>query len=585
MPFITGPQVRPFARTSQQPIELLESISSADLALSVPFVRITEIDPVTRAPIPGRRPIMFDLIEPPQFGASVGAGLIERPLVSLQSVSISTQQNYGFSFFSNVEIAFTIHRPAAVFSSDVGTSWRSLLREGTSHVLEYGWIGSSKNQLFNGEGFNDISSGLVVPSIKFMLINVVKYKFSIAANGEMNFIVEAIENSELGLRNAKLGDVITRQQASVRQQSEAGKTPMTDLPDQERDREITKALAAALDSIPKEKIQGYGEFYRFGDIADRLLAPLIEKAASMMGYAGTNLYIGNFNKAAGFTSDAYGAIDVADRSIAEFLVPVKQLKNELGNKYRTGKTVTFFNFISFVVNMMNGNPWRTPSPDKLRVPPVVNIKTFTQTERDGKLSFNMVILDQHEGSHPFDRQDVLALSDQSREKVLQRVRDKYVPIVQYGHAFSFIKDSTFNVIIDELMRSIFIERTFEERKARVERVSKPDPDGRKGQSKPEEFVPLSTIEGEIEMLGNFVFENFATIWIDFFGIGQMSGTFNVRNRRDSLAPGIFTTTISVISDGADPLNTRKRLSDAELAELEKRRKDQELRAAKKDKSR
>lgn len=578
--FITGSHVKPFSKLSQDPITLLESISSAELALCVPYVKLWQIDPITRQQV--GESISMTLVKPPTFGSSVK--FLERPSVSLESVTISTKQNYGISFFSNVTLTFVVHNPDVVFNSQ-NNPWRSLLIEGNSHILEYGWTGNTKNDLFNGIGYFDKISGLVVPSIKFMLINVVKYTFSIEPNGEMKFNIEAIENSELGLRGVQLGETSdSPSEATVNsERSKEARLQKKDFPNQEADKKKRETLSSILNSLNKKQIPQFGNYYKFIDIANGVLANRIETVCKKMGYSSVSLFIGNFNSQAGFTSDAYGKEEMSSRSIGDFLIPVKQLNALLGRLHKTGQSITFHNFISSIVNLINGTPWRESIDAKTRVVPNVTIKTYTKKEQDGTLRFVYHILDANDGTHPFDGSDFLDSNDQSRERVLQKVKDKNVPIVRFAHAKSYIESSTFQNIADEMMRPIFIEKQFPDRKTRVQVTDAPDVANRAGQSRAEAIVPLSVAEAELEMIGNFVFDNFAILWLDIFNIGQLSGTYIVKDKTDTITPGSFKTRVSLISEGNDPLNTRKRLSSDDLKKIEEAKLKQKRSAGKKKK--
>ena len=113
-------------RSSQKTIEQLESLSAVDIAMAIPYLKITRIDPETRKPSADVPPLNVFLQKPPEFGmAMVGKGRFsERPPASLESFSVATKQNYGHIIEQHVEMKIIAHRPSAVFESD-DSMWAS----------------------------------------------------------------------------------------------------------------------------------------------------------------------------------------------------------------------------------------------------------------------------------------------------------------------------------------------------------------------------------------------------------------------------------------------------------------------------
>lgn len=566
--FVHGPNVASFVRLSEQPVRLLESVTSAELALSVPYVRITQLDPATKAPLEGVRPLSFELVEPPRFGAPAG-GRRERPVVSLEQVTTRTNQSYGTIFFVDYEIDFVVHRPEEVFSDGAGTTWRALLQEGTSHMIEYGWTShaGSRNDLFNGVGYHDPGTGLVVPSIKTELLVTNRYTFSIGNDGEMRFKLHALSGGELAFRNVRLGDAVG-----------IALDRDTDLGREERDEELERRLTAALEHIPPRK----SDYVSFLDVMDTLVVPAVEGGCRQMGYGNVEFLMGNFNARAGQTTEALGSVMLSGRSIGEFLIPLKTLKKDIGNLKRGGSALTLFNFLNSVMNQLNGGDrWRARA-GALEPPRFPNVQVATSTFKmpDGRLGLRVLVIDANEGIEAFHPDDVLLPDEQTRERVLDIARERGVPVVSFGAANAFVSETSFDVTLDELMRSVFIDESLKERKTRAQVTKQSEHSSRRGAPAPEELLPLSVLQGEMTMLGNFVFEMFGPVWLDFFGAPQMSGLFKVREKSDVISPGTFKSTVSVVSEGLDPLNTRKRLS-AEGLRAEADRKRGLVEAAKK----
>jgi hypothetical protein len=162
---------RPVRGMSGKPFDMLESMTSVDLALCVPYIRIFELDRQTKKEKEGVRPFMLDLVEQPRFGEP--SPFSERPLVSLENITMKAEMAGGLLNYTTYTIAFVVHRPEEVFRGGPDqTVWRSVLREGAYIMLEYGWRGgSAENTLFSGDGYFDRETGVVVPSVKQALID------------------------------------------------------------------------------------------------------------------------------------------------------------------------------------------------------------------------------------------------------------------------------------------------------------------------------------------------------------------------------------------------------------------------------
>ena len=82
---------------------------------------------------------------------------------------------------------------------------------------------------------------------------------------------------------------------------------------------------------------------------------------------------------------------------------------------------------------------------------------------------------------------------------------------------------------------------------------------KKGSPPPEQLIYSSAIQGDLTMIGNFCFDSFAMVWIDF-GVKSWDGTFYVMDYEDMLDRTGFTTRVNIRSTGEDPLNTQGRFS-------------------------
>jgi hypothetical protein len=593
MSFVRIPPEEPFFGVSLSALDALEGVDSAQLALAVPYVRIVQVDPNTGAEVGD---VSVELRRPPDFGSE---NFRERAEVSLERVEVKTQQSYGYVYLQDVNMTFVVHRPDLVFSGHGPSRWTELLLEGNSFILEYGWSASTvalKNDLFNGLGLYDKLRGEVVPSRQSILITVVDYTVEGSESGRIGVTVRAKSNGELGLRKASVGDEFraqlfetgvdrvaqTRQTVTLDTWRGRGLTYDVGLTDKEQDAQLVEIARRKLEDLASS--EGFvrdGETYvRLGSILDRFVAPTIEAVCRRIGYSRVDLFLGNFNARAGHTTREFGGEQMSRRSIGDFPVPMSLVRETLGQLYALGKTLRLENVVAHMLELTRGP--RAWDGERLVAGrrDIPSIMTVTRNVvEDGRPVFVMSVVDAYDGADPFDgTENPLSLSQQTKENVFRKLRSLSVPVVEVGRTLSYLKSFRFNIQPEGLMRSIFAENQLQDRKKRVSIVELPDPEGRRGRAKPDQIVPLSVLEAEMELLGNFVFDMFSTVWVEFYGAYAISGVYHVRGRTDVLAPGSFTTGISLISEGVDPLNTRRRLSDQEIQAEKARIREQEEKA-------
>jgi hypothetical protein len=554
--------VNPFARSSQEPLDILMSITPAELASCVPFIKIEKIDRLGK-PATDVRPLMFDLIQTPQFGAahdSFGIDsdtFIERSLVSLNRLTVEFEQSYGQQFFRDVTLDFTVHHPALIFGRDSKVPWREILQAGKSFSLEYGWKGDPslvKNPLFNGHG-HVTANGLVLKSTQLILLNVYSYELRVLQNGEVKVVVRAKENGDIALREMRFSDAFANSIGS-----------RIAKPD---DVDNVKALVGLFKKLTKYPVKGRGQYYLMGDILDNIIAPMVVAGGKIWGYAGVDLLLGKFNKDAGPQSEQYFGSPMADRGIDEFKVPVDVINELLQKHFSKGRPLYLQNFISMIIQIMNKEGvWAHPPVKTAYQKPHVLMKSDTVMTANG-LKLVLIIHDISVGSHPFglkEGQHHIALEKQSKDAIFSKLRSLSVPILEFARANTLITDASFALQPDPLFQSIQVDSAYRDRKDRVQNAKKPNVESRKGQARDGELIiPVSILEGEIQMHGNFALEVFGQFWIEFFGSSEISGVYTVRGKTDTLEPGSFKSSFKVISESIDPLNTRRRRTPEELS--------------------
>lgn len=568
MPFRTGPDINPFSAAARDGIKLLESITPAQLAVAVPRIVITKIDFRTGRPLDDTRPLMIDLVETPQFGAIGGIGFgadrdrfLERAAVSLNSLDVKTNLQYGVDVLKEVTLKFTVHRPDIVFDRSSKIPWREILEEGKSFSLEYGWIAdpvACPNDLFNGFGHVS-SSGVAIKSTETVLLIVSRWVTTLRQSGEVDVTVFAFENGDIALREARFADV------SGPVIGTAGTSTVSDA-------DAARSLSLSIRNVPSVSIQGRGKFVRLGDVLDDVAAPMLEQAVKGFGYHGIpslRLLMANFNTRAGRQSTAWGGRHMGGQTtIGDFLIPMERLIENLSKHLAAGRSMTLRNFMNHVFAFLNSDEaWDVVKTRQLR--PLIGVSYSTTKSRNGGYCLTIMILDRNAvGDNTRSRSEGgavqrLDLNRQSRAEVMAALESYNIPVLEFARAGSLILDASFEMQPEPLLQSIQIETAESGRKDRVQKTRMPDVESRRGQALPHDIIPISILEGDVTLNGNFVFNPFDRIWVEFFGSSSISGIFNIISKNDHLEAGKFTSQIHLISEGIDPLNTRFRFTPEE----------------------
>jgi hypothetical protein len=319
----------------------------------------------------------------------------------------------------------------------------------------------------------------------------------------------------------------------------------------------------SLEKIIKEKIfdsdnvkpgsKGYDDLIEFKTVCDVLFAPIISKAYTSLGYNTPSLFLGAFNKKAGSLVGKYGGKPMSDKSIGDFTIPRREVAATFA-KLRDNTQITLGNFIrEFTAKIMNPEVWqRSKGADEIGA--VVRVRIVTN-----KKQVAVYIIDLNRELTRFfstDKKDFakqLAGAKPTRAKIRDELRKKGVPMVTLGHSHSYVQDASFNVMNNDPVKTLLMKRALDE-PARVDKTQKTELEQKTKEANPK-LLYSSAIQGEITMLGNFAFDTFGLIWLDF-GIPVWSGPFFITGRVDNIDRSGFTTTISVYSSGEDPLGTR-----------------------------
>ena len=587
---------RPFVRASVAAFEQLQTATGPEIAAAVPFIDIRQVDQFTGEVI-GEN-IMKEVLSPAALPAQSTALFRERPLVSMNSLDVKTEQQYGYAYNTIISMEFTVHRPNVVFSTEEYSAWRELLVEGNCFELSYGWApnpGGIQNDLLNGVGYYDPEIGLLVQSRTNLLIAIVRYTTTMDQSGVARFTLEARTMGNIGLRQVSLMQELVEEfvdsdsrdpsqltQAIASSPLTALRRALTSMTDG-LDGRIIAAMQDRLRALDENKgfVRNKRRFILMGDVLDSFVAPIVERMCSRLGYLRADLFLGNFNKRAGSTSEDFGAVELGGRSIAEFPVPVRLLRDSLSNIRLKGRLMRVESLIEVLISLTKGQAkW---SSTTRFVPALFPIASDVSVE--GGTVFRYAIADSFDGSDVFDDPDSAIPSDSiTKEEVFRKLASRGVPVIEMGRVDSVVKSLNFDINPEPLQRSIFAERQLKSRKDQIQMVEQPDPHGLAGRADSKTVIPLGTLQGSIAMIGNFAFQLFSYVWIEFFGAYPITGVYNIRERSDRVEAGNFTTTLSLISEGIDPFNTRRRLSSTELQE-ERRIADERRRKAKDTKKR
>lgn len=591
--FTTGPDLRPIQQASQGAVEALESITAHDLAQAVPFLQITRVDPGTRAPLEGAEPLNVFFQKPPEFGVAMAdrTRFGERPPVSLQSFKIGTTQDYGPLVLQDVEISLVVHRPDAMFD-DSDSGWVSLITPGESHVVRYGWAGSSKNELVNGDVFCERigNTTVAIDSIKSILFTTYMYTFTIRQNGEIEILVHGKQNGDFALRKMLVADIDEAHESENFGLAELGKNPeqikLSALTSKQTRKSLQSKMTDVINASPIIDRRRKAIRVRIIDVMNKLVAPTIARRAKQWGYDSVELLLGNFNDNVGSTTKKYGRKSMSGKSIGDFEIPVATLKNIAKNLSAKGSEVTMRNFISQLLSTAeNGSAWaskaaRAFGKDPVPVKPTIKIRV-TDKRFKGNRILSVVVIDITQALVKFDPSDKLEPDAKtgriSRDRIRKKVIEKGIPYVTFGNALTFVQDASFEVIMNNQIQRAMIERYAQHLRTRSEITEETAAETAK--LMPENFheVWSSTLKGSINMLGNFVFDVFSYVWVDF-GTPIWSGLYAVRQRTDTLTPAGFETNIELFTETTDPLNAIALLSAAQLAEEKKKKEKKRDRA-------
>jgi len=307
--------------------------------------------------------------------------------------------------------------------------------------------------------------------------------------------------------------------------------------------------------------------------------------------AGSRLLIGSFNEKLPSPTDRANRkkTNLKPKSIGDFVFSSKEIRNVIEQLTSAKMNITVKSFISVLLDKINdSNSWSRKAIEE-------DGKVVSETQPDlkvqvvgsksgGKVILIVAIFDLQRGQVKAQNQKKLTGNFSKFEVRKAVVENLNVPFISLGKATSFIKDASFEVIMDSEIQRVKIDDAARQHKDRTGVTNFSFDELRKQSPLAFQQLCASAMKGEISMMGNFALDMFMYIWLDF-DVDLWSGLFNVTKRTDEISSGNFTTTLEVMSEGMDPFNTRMRLTKEQLDHSEKiavaRRKLAKLESAKK----
>jgi hypothetical protein len=584
-----GPSGTPFLPRNQDAFDLLGRVTAVDKGLSQPYLKLWRVkpdgspfDPSQSDPFQPSRTVSILLVEPPTFGSSVDR-YPERAAVSLEKVSVKNNfQLGGPILYRELVLDFVVHRPELVFdeSNQDYDQWSALILPGAMFALRYGWTGSSGNDIMNGSGIADASN--VVEGQKTVLFVVTRYNFTINQDGSISFTVMAHENADNVLNHVSMADLDYFVSPNVDSQADvATYAPGTAASVKEFETQTGTALVRRLQQdfhgLNWQTTKRHGRWVKLQEVLDVVFAPLMDRALRSVGYSNVRLFVGSFNEKLGLAKEELGG-DLHGKSIGEFQLPERWLKDALGQLRASGAQMNLYNFfqqlLSFVMSPENwqqgltddekeaarvsaGGNKKQQAVEEARIlsgrqsPPEVKVKT-TSTSKDGRHTAYVYIYDMKRAHVAVDTSDRLDPRT-TRDQIVQKLQKYGIPLVTFKHGLSFVQSAQFQAEQDQQIQAVLISRAVDPSRYQVANVTHA---ARAAETiDPRKLLFSSAVQGKVTMLGNFVFDSFQMVWLEF-GVRRWDGTFFVFEKEDVVDRTGFFSTVTFRSTGDDPLNTQ-----------------------------
>jgi len=173
----------PIFNFNQSFINNLQAVSNTDMGQSVPYVRLRTVD--VDGTIINDLNIEFFHKTLDMDTISNAGRLSDRPAMSLQDVTLTTDQPSGYLYYTKVDMRVRLHNPALLENNTL----LPFLTPGAPLLLEYGW--NSPDKFLNRK--------------EHLLFQVVTYDLSLDTTGQVDIHVEGMAFNET-FNNVFIGD-------------------------------------------------------------------------------------------------------------------------------------------------------------------------------------------------------------------------------------------------------------------------------------------------------------------------------------------------------------------------------------------
>ncbi len=559
-----------FTKINQKAIAFLESLTAVEKAMCVPYLKIWQVNPRDGKPAYPNpqdktqpfRPLTTQTVEPPPFSAVGDFKARERPVVSLEKVVLSTNALLGRYQIFKVGLDLVVHRPDALSTPPKDKDdWSATIIPGNVFAMEYGWKGNGvKNKLFNGEGIQE--GDIVIPGTRTVYFAVTNYNFDIQPNLEIKLHITAYETGLLNLRKINLGEKATFLDPTKLLPEFKFTTVEKEALKNFYGTPEGKALLAKFGQDLKNKIYKDGAKIKFNTILN-YFGETIEEGLKEVGYKKVILKFGKFNGKVGNTNSKYSHKNYNNQSIGDFEFPREDVQKIFEDGKKAGKALTVFNFLEiFLAKINHTSTWSTKNAQKRKD------NSFNQTTPDlfvkivpAGSGIGIYIIDAKSEfinfTEDYQKKNYLG-PKATQEEIRNLLIGKAIPYISFQNGNSYIKESKFNVITDDKMKAHLIQTYYgavQNGNDKRKQKGRPDKANKIEAVDPSAFLYSGAIQGDVTMLGNFAFDMFSLMWIDF-EVNRWSGTFNVRAREDTISKEGFFTKVSFIANGSDVFGTQ-----------------------------
>lgn len=401
--------------------------------------------------------------------------------------------------------------------------------------------------------------GTTFTAVQSLRFSVVNYTFSILPDNQVRFNIHCIEDGELEIRNTTIFEQPDLPRPASGDAHAAG-AYLEEISGyfaaQLRDLSFTEAVSVTdPKGNPGQTKVAEEEFIELQDVLNVLFAMPIVRAVGQLGYGHIHLYTGVFNDFAPKTNASMGGREWDALPIGNFWLRLKDVQKIVNDVVHNKQQITVYNMLVQVLGLISGPAiYELDAANGTSVP---EMQVFTLF--DPKASYARIqIVDRKRyltnlRSLPDQTNEVNlhAKKEAIRKNLTKFLQANHMPRFTLFHQSSFFKDARFEVVNDELMKSIFLNRQVQRSR---EQVTAGDPrqiDAASGI--PQDLLMYrSAVKGTVTVIGNFVYDLLGQVWVSF-GIPALDGIFYILSKVDKVDRDGFYSTLTLQAEGSNPL--------------------------------